>query len=119
MNLTRTLASFLPLRLLRRSGRRSARIDLVEDNPRQNNKLSMMFDLPEPFGPEMVVKPSSSGITVDRPKDLKLSSSISLIRKRSFRPSSPAELHYTLYVVSSIMVLNLVPAKIMGLIAYP
>jgi hypothetical protein len=41
----------------------------------------MMFDLPEPFGPEMVVKPSNSGTNVCFPNDLKLSSSISLIRK--------------------------------------
>jgi hypothetical protein len=36
---------------------------------------------PEPFGPEMVVKPSNSGTNVCFPNDLKLSSSISLIRK--------------------------------------
>lgn len=45
-----------------------------------------MFDLPEPFGPEIVVKPSSSGIVVALPNDLKLSNSISFIRKGLPRP---------------------------------
>ncbi len=44
-----------------------------------------MFDLPDPLGPEMVVNPSRSGTTVAFPNDLKLSSSISLIRKRVSR----------------------------------
>jgi hypothetical protein len=43
------------------------------DRPRQNRTLSMMLLFPEPFGPEMVVKPSSNGITVFSAKDLKLS----------------------------------------------
>lgn len=54
----------------------------------------MMFDLPDPLGPEIVVKPSSSGTNVDFPNDLKLSNSISLIRKSVFRSRSPAALHY-------------------------
>jgi hypothetical protein len=50
----------------------------------------MMLDLPEPLGPEIVVKPSSSGTSVDFPNDLKLSNSISLIRKRVSRSSIPS-----------------------------
>lgn len=60
-----------------------------------------MFDLPEPLGPDIVVKPSSIGITVDLPNDLKLSNSISLIRKSDFHPGVTAALHYTLDSVSS------------------
>lgn len=60
-----------------------------------------MLDLPEPLGPEIVVKPSRRGITVGLPNDLKLSSSISLIRKSDFHPGVTAELHYTLDLVSS------------------
>lgn len=54
----------------------------------------MMLDLPDPLGPEIVVKPSRSGTSVDFPNDLKLSNSISLIRKRVSRSRSPAALHY-------------------------
>jgi len=64
-----------------------------------------MFDLPDPFGPEMVVNPSRSGTRVTLPNDLKLSSSISLILKRvpqlrHFETLLSAELDYTLHLVS-------------------
>lgn len=62
----------------------------------------MMFDLPDPLGPEMVVNPSRSGTTVAFPNDLKLSSSISLIRKRVSRYHSTAELDHSLHLVSRI-----------------
>jgi hypothetical protein len=41
----------------------------------------MMFDFPEPFGPEITVKCSKKGMVVFRPKDLKLSISIWVICK--------------------------------------
>lgn len=66
----------------------------------------MMFDLPEPLGPEMVVKPSNRGTNVCLPNDLKLSSSISLIRKDTpewcDRWHPIAALDYTLHLVSSV-----------------
>src|ERR1700730_16246515 len=101
VNLTVTLASFFPLRLLSKSGRRSARIERVDESPSAKSKLSTMFDLPEPLGPEIVVNPSRSGTSVCFPNDLKLSSSISLIRKWNSRYSAiQPELDYTLNLVS-------------------
>src|SRR5580658_653131 len=94
---TVTFASFFPLRLLSKSGSRSARIERVDDNPSANKRLSTIFDFPEPFGPEIVVKPSRSGTSVCFPNDLKLSSSISLIRKWNSRKGGRQdELDYTL-----------------------
>ena len=70
----------------------------------------MMFDLPEPLGPDIVVKPLSKGTTVGLPNDFKLSSSISLIRKSYYplcllmminRDITDA-LDYTLDAVSSL-----------------
>ena len=54
-----------------------ARMVREVDKPRQNKMLSIMLLLPEPLGPEMVVKPFSKGITVLPEKDLKLSMTIS------------------------------------------
>src|SRR5258708_18798993 len=97
---TVTLASFLPVRLFKRSGNLSARIERVEESPRANKRLSTMFDFPEPLGPDIVVNPPSNGISVCFPNDLKLSSSISLIRKRTHAPVQQPELDYTLNLVS-------------------
>ncbi len=72
----------------------------------------MMLDLPEPFGPEIVVKPSNRGIVVALPKDLKLSSSISLIRKSVYFPTASAALDYTLHLVSSVVVLK--PVRVLA-----
>jgi len=41
----------------------------------------MMFDFPDPFGPEMIVKPREKGIRVLPENDLKLSISSSLMNK--------------------------------------
>ena len=78
----------------------------MEDKPRANNKLSIILDLPEPFGPEIVVKPSNRGIVVAFPNDLKLSNSISFIRKSVYFPTASAALDYTLHLVSSVVVLK-------------
>jgi hypothetical protein len=69
----------LPDKLFIKSVTRSALIVLFVDKPKANNKLSIILDLPEPFGPDTVVKPGNKGIKAFSPKDLKLSSSIDSI----------------------------------------
>ena len=52
---------FLPLILFSRSVNLSALILRVEVSPRANISESITFDLPEPLGPETVVKPVRIG----------------------------------------------------------
>ena len=63
-----------PLKI--KSATLSARMTLVERVPRTNWIASPEFDLPEPFGPVIAVKPSSNGTVISPPNDLKFSSSI-------------------------------------------
>ncbi len=59
----------------------SARSEWDDESPSTKRIASMMFDLPEPFGPETTVKPWEKGIRVFRANDLKLSISSSLMNK--------------------------------------
>jgi len=63
--------SFPPLKM--RSESLPARIALLLLGPRTNRTASPMFDLPEPLGPVMAVKPSRKGTVSLRPKLLKFS----------------------------------------------
>ncbi len=49
----------------------SALIPLLFARPKQNKTPSRILLFPEPLGPVTTVKPSSSGIDMDPPKDLK------------------------------------------------
>ena len=57
----------------------SARKVREVDKPSANSTLSMMLLFPEPFGPEIVVKPFKNGMVSLFAKDLKLSISTSLM----------------------------------------
>jgi hypothetical protein len=72
---------FLPEFRLMRSVSFSARRVRDEERAREKRMASMIFDFPEPFGPEITVKCSRKGMVVLRPNDLKLSISISVICK--------------------------------------
>ena len=51
---------------------------LVDFGPRTNCIASPEFDFPLPLGPVIAVNPSSNGITISPPNDLKFSTSILL-----------------------------------------
>ncbi len=60
------------------SGNLSPPIPWELDSPKQNSNPSRIWDFPEPFRPEMTVKPGSRGTEVVPPQDLKLGSSTGL-----------------------------------------
>ena len=64
---------FPPLKI--RSFEFWARSTLAERAPKTNCTASPQFDLPDPFGPVIAVKPRSNGITASPLKDLKFSTS--------------------------------------------
>ena len=76
---TLTMASFLLLCVEISWEIFSALKVLEVDKPSANKILSIMLLLPEPFGPEIVVKPFKNGIVILFAKDLKLSISTSLM----------------------------------------
>ena len=62
----------------------SARNVREVDRPSANSTLSIMLLLPEPFGPDIVVKPFKNGMVILFAKDLKLSISTSLMYIKLF-----------------------------------
>lgn len=68
-----TSAVFLPEFRLMRSVSRSALREREVERARTKRILSIILLFPEPFGPEITVKPGKKGIFVFLPKDLKLS----------------------------------------------
>ena len=77
-----TSAVFLPELRLIRSVSFSARRPRELERARAKSRLSMILLFPDPFGPDMTVKPSKNGIEVFFAKDLKLSISIPVIYTR-------------------------------------
>jgi hypothetical protein len=67
------------------------------ESPRQKRMASIILDLPEPFGPLMVVKPLLNGIFVLLEKDLKFQSSM------SFMCNAPSPNRKSIYAINMLL----------------